>query len=192
MGIYQQELAHHGIKGQRWGIRRYQNPDGSYTELGKKKYFNSDGTRTKAGQKVYNYKESEAYKKGTRQQRASMTNAYNARQKMVGTRAANRIEYKRIEEGANAKTVRKMTQKELGKQALIGAAVYAGIMFGPDIARGIGNKIQNGRAYVYNQNILINQVAEARGLNEVKGGFTFGFDAVKKGKQFTERMMNMR
>lgn len=28
-------LCHHGIKGQKWGIRRYQNPDGSLTEAGR-------------------------------------------------------------------------------------------------------------------------------------------------------------
>ena len=27
-------LAHHGVKGQKWGERRYQNEDGSYTDLG--------------------------------------------------------------------------------------------------------------------------------------------------------------
>ena len=32
-------LAHHGIKGQKWGIRRYQNPDGSLTEEGKARYL---------------------------------------------------------------------------------------------------------------------------------------------------------
>lgn len=32
-------LAHHGIKGQKWGIRRYQNPDGTLTEAGKKRYL---------------------------------------------------------------------------------------------------------------------------------------------------------
>lgn len=31
------ELAHHGILGMRWGIRRYQNKDGSLTAAGKKK-----------------------------------------------------------------------------------------------------------------------------------------------------------
>lgn len=32
------ELYHYGIKGMHWGIRRYQNPDGTLTELGKKHY----------------------------------------------------------------------------------------------------------------------------------------------------------
>ena len=32
------ELYHHGVKGQRWGIRRYQNKDGSLTTYGKKRY----------------------------------------------------------------------------------------------------------------------------------------------------------
>lgn len=32
------ELQHHGIKGQKWGVRRYQNKDGSLTPEGKKKY----------------------------------------------------------------------------------------------------------------------------------------------------------
>lgn len=30
-------LAHHGIKGQKWGVRRYRNADGSLTRLGKLK-----------------------------------------------------------------------------------------------------------------------------------------------------------
>lgn len=28
-------LIHHGIKGQRWGVRRFQNEDGTYTNRGK-------------------------------------------------------------------------------------------------------------------------------------------------------------
>lgn len=31
-------LEHHGILGQKWGVRRYQNADGSLTEAGKKRY----------------------------------------------------------------------------------------------------------------------------------------------------------
>lgn len=32
------ELYHYGVKGMKWGVRRYQNEDGSLTEKGRKKY----------------------------------------------------------------------------------------------------------------------------------------------------------
>lgn len=32
------ELYHYGVKGQKWGVRRYQNKDGTRTELGKNRY----------------------------------------------------------------------------------------------------------------------------------------------------------
>lgn len=38
-------LRHHGIKGMRWGIRRFQNKDGSLTPLGKKRAKGSDDTK---------------------------------------------------------------------------------------------------------------------------------------------------
>lgn len=34
------ELCHHGVKGQKWGIRRYQNKDGSLTEAGRYHKYN--------------------------------------------------------------------------------------------------------------------------------------------------------
>ena len=35
------ELYHHGIKGQRWGVRRYQNSDGTLTAKGRARYYSS-------------------------------------------------------------------------------------------------------------------------------------------------------
>lgn len=35
--IYDGELYHHGVKGMKWGVRRYQNKDGTLTAAGKKR-----------------------------------------------------------------------------------------------------------------------------------------------------------
>lgn len=50
--MYKNELYHHGILGQRWGIRRFQRKDGSLTSSGKKRYSdNGDSEHKKSRNK---------------------------------------------------------------------------------------------------------------------------------------------
>ena len=46
-GVYTRsnELQHHGIKGQKWGVRRFQNKDGSLTPAGEKRYDNDQANK---------------------------------------------------------------------------------------------------------------------------------------------------
>ena len=53
------ELYHHGIKGQKWGVRRYQNKDGSLTKLGQKRMQVFSDAADKA-KKNYKYAKADA------------------------------------------------------------------------------------------------------------------------------------
>lgn len=65
-----EELYHHGIKGQRWGIRRFQNADGSLKAAGRKRYgvedtrgdYNTDSKKSDTS-KSSDGTESKEYKK---------------------------------------------------------------------------------------------------------------------------------
>lgn len=46
-------LAHHGVKGQKWGVRRYQNPDGSLTAEGERRYGTVEKLRKSRDYKKY-------------------------------------------------------------------------------------------------------------------------------------------
>ena len=65
-----EEIWHHGIKGMKWGVRRYQNKDESYTREGMRRYNKSMSDYESARSK---YKET---KGGTKEERKSARTLY--------------------------------------------------------------------------------------------------------------------
>lgn len=83
-------LAHYGIKGMKWGVRRYRNEDGSLTEAGKKRYDYDEAVNS-AKQKVNDAKA--VYKKaqGTDKDKANLELQY-AREDLRSTKIKNKID----------------------------------------------------------------------------------------------------
>lgn len=92
-----EHLEHHGIKGQKWGVRKYQNTDGSLTPEGRKRYGVLGSTKAYIKKRQKNvdafYKESKNL--GDDKTREQMTKkereiydkadaAYRRRQKQAG------------------------------------------------------------------------------------------------------------
>lgn len=93
-------LKHHGILGQKWGIRRFQNPDGSLTEEGKKRY----GVQTeKQANRLAKYQERQ-YKKASKEYERQRTLAESQLERAQISREKYRIK-------GNTKKVERLDEK---------------------------------------------------------------------------------
>lgn len=125
------ELYHHGIKGQRWGIRRYQNPDGSLTEKGRKRYTNPDGTLNKKGQKKFG----NSVKTDDVPKRKTARDMTDAELDYAITRARKEDEYNRLRPQLTADTKVSSVKKFLNDSVAPAAAKA-----GKDLVAGMMDK----------------------------------------------------
>ena len=96
--ILDNELQHFGIKGMKWGVRRYQNKDGSLTPAGKKRYDESDEEREK--------------KEKSKKTKAKVATAAVATAAIATTAAMNKDKIKKGMDFVNANKPSKGEKKE--------------------------------------------------------------------------------
>ena len=96
-------LAHYGIKGQKWGLRRYQNPDGTLTDEGKK--------RAKAEYKKDNQK---AFEKGNAATIYSKAHSMAEKDLAIAQKRYERDPYSRTKDALDRA---KIVEQKLKKQA---------------------------------------------------------------------------
>lgn len=113
MNRYQYELYHHGIKGMKWGVRRFQKKDGSLTPAGKNRYETRQAKRDKRAEKY----ETRAAK--------YQRDIDELKSKGINSPYIDKLEKKRDKNLENAERKRqgKLTKGE--KAVLVGASVVA-------------------------------------------------------------------
>lgn len=147
-----EHLEHHGIKGQKWGVRKYQNTDGSLTPEGRKRYGVLGSTKAYIKKRQKNvdafYKESKNL--GDDKTREQMTKkereiydkadaAYRRRQKQAGEQYRQDLKRGVSDKVSRAKkAVGDARQSRLEKQA------KRGEMFSWDQIRNTGTRAVQG------------------------------------------------
>ena len=129
---YSDELYHHGIKGQRWGIRRYQNKDGTLTPAGKKRAAKLESDYEKVtGKKIGSSTSQTSSKK-------SMQEMTDAELKARTDRMIAEKNYLEAEKNLKAMTPERVS---LGKKLIK--------EYGPTVIKTVWNDV--GKRYVENK-----------------------------------------
>lgn len=105
------ELKHHGTKGMKWGVRRYQNKDGSLTPAGKKRYdrdISENNAKKKDNRIVIDGPDASRWVREDIGRSKKMVDASNDMVK----------QFKSIESGTRSKSAKKMNLSKMSDKEL--------------------------------------------------------------------------
>lgn len=126
---YSNSLYHHGILGQKWGRRRYQNEDGSYKPGAEGRYYDEVSNK-KSLKKIFKKKSSadveEAVKKEKQINELERIRAQNARYRAETEAIVNEYKGQTVKEVIQGKSEEKKKGMSFAKKAIIGGALIAG------------------------------------------------------------------
>lgn len=126
------ELYHHGIKGQRWGVRRFQNEDGTLTRKGLLRYNKASDTLAK---RKAEYKDA----------RKNGGDVYKAKLKLADAKHDEKMAYKQLRQSSKADKGKELYREGKTitgisyKQGLGQLALSATTALGPRIILGQKN-----------------------------------------------------